>query len=148
MEHFTSPPIDLPPNVRSGAFRRADLVFYGVEHRLSSYLARVFLDGPEGEPDTSPDRRDGYAGFFAIFGHGGCVGDEGHCDVPAQTDPFDTRAPGGLAPQTKIVEVTEALRRHGGGPLVATVVAVVPSREGARKRDLLRFSGLRLLTYV
>ena len=65
MEHFTSPPIDLPPNVRSGAFHRADLVFYGVEHRLSSYLARVFLDGPKGEPDTSPDRREGYAGFFA-----------------------------------------------------------------------------------
>jgi hypothetical protein len=148
MEHFTSPPIDLPPNVTSGSFRRADLVFYGVEHRLSSYVANVFLDVPGATPDTSADREDGYAGFFAIFGHGGCVGDEGHCDPPGASDPFDTRAPHGLRPQTKIVEITDALKRHGSGPLVATVVAVVSSADGPRKRDLLRFSQLRLLTYV
>lgn len=140
MDRFVSEPIELP----ASAFDRADLVFYGVEHRGDSYTARVFLDRPEAAPEVAPDRSAGYAGMFVVFGHGGCVGDPGHCDVPAERDPFDTRPPHGLTPQTKLVEVTDALGAAGSGQVVVTVLAVVPGGELA---DVMRFSGLRLLTY-
>lgn len=147
MEHFHSGAIDLVPRIAAGEYRRADLVFYGVEHRWDSYTARVFIDRPGGEPDRSPDRTDGYAGLFTIFGHGGCFGDEGHCHVPAHRDPFDTRPPHPLTPQTKVVQITDALREFGESSIAVTVLAVVPHKDGARLGDVMQFTGLRLLTY-
>ncbi len=148
MDHFVSAPISLTPAQAAGQFRRADLVFYGVDARHASYTARVFLEAPGGNVDLSPDRRDGYAGFFAIFGHGGCAGDAGHCDLPEHRDPFDLGPPHPLTPQVKMVEVTERLRALGGDQVVAVVLAVRPSRDGARLADLLSFSAVRLLTYA
>ncbi|MEY2443175.1 MAG: hypothetical protein QOJ46_2601 [bacterium] len=147
MDHFVSGAIELPSTAAGDSFRRADLVFYGVEHRGDSYTARVFLDATDGDPDRSPDRTDGYAGMFTIFGHGGCFGDPGHCRVPETRDPFDSRPPHGLIPQTKVVDVTDALKAHDGSSVVVTVLAVVPGEDGAKLGDALRFSGLRLLTY-
>jgi tyrosinase len=147
MDHFVSAAIDLPPAAAGNSFRRADLVFYGVEHRGNSFTARVFLDSAGGDPDRSPDRTDGYAGMFTIFGHGGCVGDPGHCNVPDHRDPFDSRPPHGLTPQTKVVDVSDALKAHEGDAVVVTVLAVVPGEDGAQLGDALRFSGMRLLTY-
>jgi tyrosinase len=152
MDRFiTSDPIELAPSVAAGEFEAADLIFYGVDASWSSYTARVFLDAPgRRKPDTSPDRSAGYAGFFTIFGHGGCVGDPGHCDADSDAttrDDFDTRPEYGLTPQTKSVDITQALRAHGGGPLVVTVLAVVPSKDGAQLADVMRFTGMRLTTY-
>ena len=146
-DHYRSDVIELPPSAAAGSYVRADLNFYGVDHRGNSYTARIFLDDPDvAQPDLSPDRRQGYAGRFVIFGHGGCVGDEGHCDSHEERDPFDTRPPPGLTPQTKIVEITEALKAYGGGRVRVTVIPVVPG-EDASAAAVMRFSGLRLLTY-
>jgi tyrosinase len=149
MDRFTSDPIDLAPSVAAGDFEAADLIFYGVDASWNSYTARVFLDAPaRRRPDTSPGREAGYAGFFTIFGHGGCVGDTGHCDPGHEDrDDFDTRPEHGLTPQTKSVDITRALRAHGGGAVVVTVLAVVPSKDGAQLADVMRFTGLRLATY-
>jgi hypothetical protein len=144
MTRYVSEPIELPPS--DGGLSRADLVFYGVDHSGPSYEARVFFDNPDADQSTPRDPEHGYAGSFHIFGHGGCFGEEGHCDVTAAArGPFDLRPAHQLTPAIKSVIVTEAVRRHAGeGPLRITVVAVVPDEPDA---DPLRFERLSLLTY-
>jgi hypothetical protein len=142
---FVSDPLDLP---ESGAeFSRADVTFYDVDHSGSSFEARVFLGNPDATRETS--REDpSYAGAFHVFGHGGCFGEAGHCDVPtAPPDPFDRRPPHQLTPQTKVVVVTDALRRVLESGQDRTTVTVVAETPGERADDVLAFARLRLLTY-
>jgi hypothetical protein len=88
MRRFASKPLDVPADREE--ITRADLIFYGVDHSGPSYEARIFLDSPHAHADTPRDIEQGYAGSFAVFGHGGCYGDEGPC-APADrfTDEFD-----------------------------------------------------------
>jgi hypothetical protein len=147
VRQFTSPPISNPG--RSGRFARSDLIFYGVEHRGPSYEARIFFDF-DGVPDEhTPRESESFAGSFTVFGHAGCAGDVGHCDVPAgPRDPFDRRPPHHLVPQTKTVIVTDALRRLTGGQVVISAVAVRPSADGPVAVDELFFERIALVTYV
>lgn len=148
MNQYISPSIQLPAAVTNKRFSRADLVFLGVDAREDSFIARAFLDAPDASPDTSPQRRDGYAGFFAIFGHGGCYGDEGHCDFRADPrDAFDQRPPHGLTPQTKLVDITSQLQAYDGDAVVVTVLPVVPSHDGAQLGDVLSFAAMQLVVY-
>jgi hypothetical protein len=149
MDRFHAGDVQLAPGAAAGRFSRADLVFYGVEHRGPSFEALVFIDAPDAGPETPRDPADGFAGSFVVFGHRGCFGGEGHCDVPEQRDPFDGRPPHALTPQTKFVEVTAALKhaRREGESVSVTVLPVVPGRERARQADVLFFTGLRLLAY-
>jgi hypothetical protein len=144
---YVSDPIELPRREEGAAeYARADLAFYGVDHSGSSYEARLFIDA-EADVDTPRDHPN-YAGAFHVFGHGGCFGDEGHCDVPQEPpDPFDVRPPHQLTPITKTVIVTDALRRlvHNGQESIrVTVVAETP---GDRSNEVLHFDTVRLLTY-
>jgi len=143
---FVSDPIDLPDH-ETDAEIRADLVFYGVDHSGPSYEARIFINAPDATADTPRDDPR-YAGSFCIFGHGGCFGDVGHCDVPTDPrDPFDLRPPHQLVPAAKTVIVTDAFKRlvaRDDETMTVTVVAVVP---GAGKHDVLSFDTVRLLTY-
>jgi hypothetical protein len=150
MDHFHAHEVALSPSVAAGEFTRADLVFYGVEHRGPSFEARVYLNAPDANVSTALDVDSGYAGSFVIFGHGGCFGDSGHCEVPPEPrDPFDMRPPHGMTPLTKLVEITDALKHvaQPGKPVDVTVVPVQPGRRQARQTDVLFFTGLRLLTY-
>jgi hypothetical protein len=147
MQRYVSEPIDNPA---AGAhpFYRADLVFYGVDHSGPSFEARVFLDLPDADIQTGHDH-PAYAGSFTIFGHAGCAGDAGHCEVPAEPrDPFDRRPPHGLTGQTRTVIVTEALRRVSAAQMVVSVVAVRPGSDGPVATDALRFDRFRLLTFA
>src|SRR6266536_3247623 len=93
-------------------FTRADVVFSGVDHSGASYEVRLFLNNPAATAGTPRTAEQGYAGRFTVFGHGGCYGDEGHCEVPAPTaDPADLRPPHPLTPLDTYVTVTGALRR-------------------------------------
>jgi len=146
VERFVSDPIDLPERDIDAEGVRADLVFYGVDHSGASYEARIFLNAPDATADTPRDDPH-YAGSFCIFGHGGCFGDVGHCDVPEDEDPFDLRPPHQLIPAAKTVIVTEAFARvvaPEDETMTVTVVAGVP---GASKHDVLQFDTVRLLTY-
>ena len=83
-----------------------------------------------------------------MFGHAGCAGDVGHCDVPSgPKDPFDLRPPHALTLQTKTVIVTDALRRLSDPAVTITVVPVRPGANGAEVVDALRFDRFSLLTY-
>jgi hypothetical protein len=149
MDRFQAENVSLQRVVIAREFTRADIVFYGVEHKGDSFEALVFLNAPEATLDTPLEVDEGFAGSFVVFGHAGCFGDKGHCHVPSHRDPFDSRPPHGLTPQTKMVEVTDALKhpRCAGDTLTITVLPVVPDREQATQADVLFFTGLRLLSY-
>ncbi len=92
---------------------RADLIFYGLDHKRDSYEGRIFFNRPDAHEDTPPDLEHGYAGSYWIFGHDRCAGDPGHCDPTwgdAQ-DAIDLRRRHHAEPQTIAVEITDALHR-------------------------------------
>jgi hypothetical protein len=146
---FVSDPIELAPSVAAGAYERADLIFHGVDHSQASYEGRVYINAPDANASTGREH-PAYAGSFVIFGHGGCFGDLGHCDIPTEPpDPFDLRTAHPLTPAAKVVIVTDALKRivagaADKGSITVTVVAVAPGRDSS---DYLEFRELRLVTY-
>lgn len=154
MERFDSEPIPLSPAVGLGDFKAAQLIFYDVYHSGPSFRALAFFNAPEADAETPLDPAAGYAGHFTIFGHGGCVGDEGHCKVPeVWKDPFDRRPLHALTPQTKTINVTDALKQvcadEGADHehLRVTVLPIMPGKERAALSDVLFFSAMRLVTF-
>jgi tyrosinase len=149
IERHVSAPIELSPGVASGDYQRADLIFYGVDHAQSSYEGRVYVNFAEADAATGREHPS-YVGSFHIFGHGGCYGDTGHCDVPSgPRDPFDLRPPHQLTPATKVVIATDGLKRiiaaaDDKSAIGVTVVAIAP---GDESNEQLRFDELRLVTY-
>src|ERR1700744_5231044 len=97
--HVSSQPI--PTGALDRTFARADVEFHGVDHSGPSYEGRVFLNTPDADATTEL-AAPGYAGSFYIFGHGGCLGDVGHCDVVARRR-FDPRPAHPLTPIDKVV---------------------------------------------
>jgi hypothetical protein len=143
------------PTPSPDVFTRADLEFRGVDHSGPSYEARVFFDNRRAGPDTPLDASAGYAGSFWVFGHGGCFGDLGHCDIPeGPRGVYDKRPPHPLTPQFKTVIVTEPLKRvlaiSEADMLLVTVVSVVPETQVSHmptKGDPLKFESVSLLTH-
>jgi tyrosinase len=153
-----SAPLDLPGHDPDADFVRAELQFHGVDHSGLSYEARIFLNRPDADAESErqgSDETAGYAGSFHIFGHGGCFGDVGHCDVPSEPrSAQDLRLTHPLTPDTKVVIITEALKRlraEGAASVTVTVVAhVYDPGELPVGRDLaepLLFDDVRLVTY-
>ncbi|MGF1470180.1 MAG: hypothetical protein ACFB50_00375 [Rubrobacteraceae bacterium] len=144
-----------PSDLDISAFTRADLVFTGVDHSAMSYEVRVFLNNPEADENTLRSLEQGYGGRFVIFGHGGCYGDVGHCDIPTERrGPHDLRLPHPLTPQTKIITVTEALNYvlwEGTGELTSVTLVPVskdPLIENQGLTDnLFKFNTIELRTY-
>jgi hypothetical protein len=146
--YVTKKPLDLPARDAAAEGRRADLVFYGVHHLGPSYIGRVFLGNEDADEKTPLDPANGYAGHFTIFGHNGCAGDEGHCDVPeGPRDPYDHAPPHPLTPLTVTVEVSDALALLKGRRVQVTVVPIEPHAGGPRISDALEFESVRLVTY-
>lgn len=93
MKRYVSDPIAHPATQGEGTeIGNFELVFYDVDPKGDSYQARVFLNAPEAD-ETTPLDDERFAGWFTVFGHGGCFGDdESHCAPPTEPpDPFDLR---------------------------------------------------------
>ena len=143
------------PTPEAHLFTRADLEFRGVDHSGPTYEARIFLDNQDAEANTARDPSDGYAGSFWVFGHGGCFGELGHCDIPTgPRGPFDKRPPHPLTPQFKTVIITDALKRvlqtSEAKTLLVTIVPIVPETQFSLVKldtDPLKFESVSLLTY-
>jgi hypothetical protein len=144
-DRFVSDALELPSPEH--AFDRADLLFYGIDHSGASYEAQVFMAarGIGGEPDR--DHR-AYVGSWFIFGHGGCFGDVGHCDLPAATDPYDLRPEHPLTPAIRVVTVTDAVRARIEGGAERLTVTVVAHATADNPNDVLAFETVRLATYA
>ncbi|HST42798.1 MAG TPA: hypothetical protein VLK58_24965 [Conexibacter sp.] len=149
MTRFSTAPLELPTFADRDDVRRADLVFHGVDHAGPSYVVHVFLGRENATLRTVRDSAHGYAGFYSVFGHGGCYGDDdGHCDPRARySDDFDRRLRHPLAPQTRTLTATEALQPLLLDPNV-TQVPVTVVIEPASAAPTAPFELVRLLTYV
>jgi tyrosinase len=142
------------------SFTRADLVFEGVDHAQGSYEVRVFLNNPKADETTARSAETGYAGRFVVFGHGRCFGAEGHCDSKIAAPPRSgTLDPAGgrqhpLTPQTRILTITEPLRRvlDASGKRLESLT-LVPIAKTPRRADsglaagLFKCSRVSLRTY-
>jgi hypothetical protein len=144
--------LELPPS--GDEFARADLTFYGIDHSGPSFTVHVYFDAPEAvTAATARTQEGGYVGSFSVFGHGGCFGDEGHCDVRGAVTPFDRRSPHQLVPMTRILIATEAVRQRvaeGRGQVRVSAVAEVrqsPLADPAAAEDVLVLDQVALHVY-
>jgi tyrosinase len=160
---YTSEPIPTPEYDDDAEIARADLEFRGIDHSGASYEARIYLDNPEADETTGKGDGTGYVGSFWVFGHGGCFGDVGHCDVPAdKAHAYDYRPPHPLLRMDRVVDVTEAvaaLAREGKAEFTVTVVPIarteaMPADDAHHEghghdhdHSLLQFDQLSLATY-
>lgn len=144
-----------PAELDISEFRRADLVFNKVDHSGTSYEVRGFLNNPEADETTARTLEEGYGGRFVVFGHGGCYGDIGHCDILTERrGPYDRRPPHPLTPQTNIITVTRALEHvlHEGAGELTSVTLVAISKDPIRENrglteSLFKFDNVELVTY-
>jgi len=146
VERFTTSAIELP--AAEEPFKRADLIFYGIDHSGPSFEVRVFANPPRNLDRDSDRDHPSWVGSFYIFGHGGCFGDVGHCDVPGDRDPFDLRSPHPLEPAVRILTVTDAIRGLlDEGKDSVRITLIVHTNEGDPD-DVLAFDTVRLATYA
>lgn len=120
---FKSRPIDvsaLDPHAS-----RCDIEFHEVDHSGASYEGRVYIDNPRADENTGYDDPS-YAGSFHIFGHGGCLIGEGHCEVRPRRK-YDPRPAHPLTRAKKAVRATKAVKRAiaGGKKVTVTVVPII-----------------------
>ncbi len=145
--------LELPTGAAQPEHARADLTFYGLDHSGPSYEVRVFFNHPDAGPDTPLTAEAGFAGRFAVFGHGGCFGDEGHCDLRPPVSVFDRRLPHQLVPMVRALTVTDAiadLLRSDAQAVTVTAVPVVRSSALAsvdQAADVLHIDQVALHTY-
>lgn len=147
---YTSEPISVEAAPLAGDFTRADIEFHGLDHSGASFEGRVFLNNRDADENTELTLYQGYAGSFNIFGHGGCYGDVGHCEVRGERRAYDPRQSHVLTPQTKVVIATEALRNAAAQDeeITVTVVPVITGRtEQTDTDDVLKFDRLSIVAY-
>jgi tyrosinase len=102
--------------------KRYDIEFHDVDHSGASYEGRVYLDNPDADENTGYDDPS-YAGSYHIFGHGGCLLDEGHCEVKPRRK-YDPRPAHPLTKAKKVVRADEAVQRAITDDKKATVTVV------------------------
>ncbi len=145
---YTSPALSVG-SVDPDAYR-ADIEFHEVEHAGASYEGRVYLNNPDADAETGYDHPS-YAGSYHIFGHGGCLGDPGHCDV-REPRPYDPRPAHPLTPAKKVVIATDAVKRAvSAGKVTVTVVPIIEPLpyevDPKYTEDPLGIGYVRILTY-
>jgi tyrosinase len=146
---FKSNPIDvgaLDPNAS-----RVDIEFHGVDHSGASYEGRVYLDNPRADESTGYDDPS-YAGSYHVFGHGGCLIGDGHCEVKPRRK-YDPRPAHPLSKATKVVRATDAVKRAiaADKDVTVTVVPIVeplPYKvDPSYTDDPVRIGYVRIISY-
>jgi hypothetical protein len=133
-------------------FKRADIEIHNVDHSGPSYEGRVFLNNPKADQKTKLTLDKGYVGSYHMFGHGGCYGDLGHCDIPKERGRYDLRPSHHLKPQYKRIIITDALRKLGKktDKFIISIVPFVPgkaSESRSNSRDIIQFDKIGIVTY-
>ena len=148
---YTSKPVPIDFAGPEHRYVRSDLEIYGIYHGGPSYEGRIFLNNPKADQATARTRENGYAGSFYIFGHGGCLGDPGHCEVNEEKrEEYDFRSPHPLTPAKKKVTVTDTLREIAKTNKTATITVVpvvTATNELCDDLDVFRFEKMRFVSY-
>jgi hypothetical protein len=144
---FTAPALDTA--TLDTDYARVDLELLGVDHSGSSYEGRIFVNNPSADENTERSAAAGYVGSYHIFGHGGCLGDLGHCDVRPRRA-FDPRPGHPLTRARKVVIAGDALREAmTEDKVTVTIVPVVLSvgPKSGHGDDIVRIEAVRIVTY-
>lgn len=150
---FVSEPVYLDINKLENEFYRADIEIYGVDHSGPSYEGRIFLNNVKADKDTELNEKNGYVGSYHIFGHGGCVGNLGHCDLIPQRTPYDKRPSQDLRPQYKRITITDSLKQMGKdtNKFNITIVPVLYGEDShldlAKEKKIVKFDKIGIITY-
>lgn len=132
-------------------YTQADLEISGIFHGEASYEGRIFLNNPDATAGTAMTARQGYAGSFYIFGHGGCLGDIGHCEINEHNrESFDFRYPSPLTLARKRVTVTKVLQdiAKRASAVTVTIVPVVSAANKLCDTDnVFRCENMQFVTY-
>lgn len=138
---------------------RADLVFEELSTIGPSYAMRVFFNNNKADAETERTAKNGYAGRLRIFGHGNCLGSEGHCGshnrlASGRDAPAVPRLEHPTAPLKRILTVTPALdrvmRRYAKGLHTVSIVTILETPIRANRRPqsgLLKCKRISLRTY-
>jgi len=146
MQRWTSKPLSFAHDARA-PIRSAALELIGVDQRVPSFSANVYLNNPRVPEDAGTEGR-GYAASFAFFGHGeDCWGDEGHCELPDAVSAFDQRAESTYQPANVTVPITEALATIAPDERVRVTILAWPVGINGTTDEPLRFDELMLVTY-
>ena len=147
---FTSETLDV--GALDPAADRIDVEFHEVDHAGASYEGRVYLNNPDADESTGVDDPS-YAGSYHVFGHGGCLGDPGHCDVEPRRQ-FDPRPSHPLTKATKIVITNEAGKQaiQEREEVTVTVVPIIEplpyeNVDEKHTRDPLEIGYVRIVGY-
>ena len=145
---FISPPIVLDTKKLDILFYRADLEFSGLDHSGPSYVGRVFINNPDANEQTSLTLGDGYVGSYYIFGHGGCVGDVGHCEVKERL-PFDFRKPHHLTPIDLHLTITDQIKELGKttDQFIVSVVPILAGGSLLEDNQVVVLNSISIYTY-
>jgi tyrosinase len=142
---FVSKPI--PVGAKLKDFTKAEVRLHWVPQLARSCFIRVFLNQPGADASTKITNNPHYAGYIGVFGHGGCYGGPGHCDLPPQrARAFDVRPRNHNTPRNHRIDVTaaakELLKKKGTDTLQITLLVIgVDYREDP---DLLKLEGVSL----
>jgi hypothetical protein len=147
---FVSKPLNLDVNKLENRFKRADIEFWELDHSGASYEGRVFLNNPAADSSTSKTFAHGYVGSFYIFGHGGCYGDVGHCEIHGDRRPYDYRPSHPLTPAYKRIIASEQIRELSKNTTQFTVT-IVPILAGgttmADVENVVKLEKISIVTY-
>jgi tyrosinase len=140
---FVSKPIKIGAKVKE--FTKAEVRLHWVPQLVRSCFIRVFLNQPGADASTPITNNSHYAGYIAVFGHGGCYGGPGHCDLPPpRARDFDVRPRNHNTPRNHRIDVTAAARellRKSDSLQITLLVIGVDYRED---NDLLKLEGVSL----
>jgi tyrosinase len=146
---FISKPLKFEIKKLENSFYRADLEFHGIEHSGPSYEGRVFINNPEANEDTFLSIDKGYVGSYFVFGHGGCYGDTGHCEVTERSR-FDFRPPHSLTPIYLRLVITNQIKELGKNTdefIVSIVPVLAGGSDNFDNEDVVRLDSISIVSY-
>jgi len=150
-EPYTFESIQVDAKKLDDTFYRADVEFYGVEHKDISFECRIFINNDQATYKTKMNSNTGYAGIFYVFGHGGrCYGDEGHCEVPDKIRDYDLRRSHHLIPIYANATITDTLKEKilETTEIQITVVPILTEKNDLTNlKEFFKCKEMRLVVY-
>lgn len=142
---FRSASAQLPSALLQNGFAAAELQLHNVRYPRESFVLHVLLNSEDDATRALSPQNPHYAGMVPFFGHGECVGGEGHCDVPAQPrSRFDLRRPHKMTPFEMALDVTPAIKKLSPEELRVTFV-LTDSRGAVLSGDELQMDALSVV---
>lgn len=127
-------------------YKKAAVRLHNVIQPNQSIIVRVFLNMDHPEKDSHLKHPENFVGGFTVFGHGQCIGSEGHCDpAPRKTRTHDLREQHHNTPSNYNLDATKCIQQllsKGDDDFHINVLAI--GTDGQDLTDMLRMDGVSL----